>query len=162
MVRRLRPRPFAAAKAASVGRSYSLAWPSSTFLFLKSSAPSFNFAALGGCAWIKGQRHRIGPQCKGLPPVRSKTVERRRAAVFDSAQTFICSKLIWPLHIVYTLPQVINARAAAEVTCVSKPPAIIPMVITSVQDFIAAGRVRPSEQLIDLQQVSAGHPHGFP
>jgi hypothetical protein len=42
----------------------------------------------------------------------------------------------------------------AEVTCISKPWTIIPMVVTQVQDYIAAGQVRTSEQLIDAQQVT--------
>jgi multidrug resistance efflux pump len=50
--------------------------------------------------------------------------------------------------------QVLKPGMIAEVTCVSKPLTIIPMVITSVQDFIAAGQLRSSEQLIDLQQVT--------
>ena len=41
----------------------------------------------------------------------------------------------------------------AEATCVSKPWTIIPMVVTGVQDFIAAGQFRGGEQLIDAQQV---------
>ena len=41
----------------------------------------------------------------------------------------------------------------AEVACISKPLTIIPMVVASVQDFIAAGQVKSSEQLIDVQQV---------
>ncbi len=49
--------------------------------------------------------------------------------------------------------QVIKPGMIAEVTCVSKPLTIVPMVVTSVQDFIAAGQVRSSEQLIDVQQV---------
>ena len=43
---------------------------------------------------------------------------------------------------------------AAEVTCVSKPWTIIPMVVTDVQNFIAAGQFRGGEQLIDPQQVA--------
>jgi multidrug resistance efflux pump len=50
--------------------------------------------------------------------------------------------------------QVIKLGMIAEVTCVSKPLAIIPMVVTSVQDFIAAGQVRSSEQLFEIQQVA--------
>lgn len=50
--------------------------------------------------------------------------------------------------------QVMKVGMAAEVTCVSKPLTIIPMVVTGVQDFIAAGQVRASEQLIDAQQVT--------
>ena len=42
----------------------------------------------------------------------------------------------------------------AEVTCVSKPFTIIPMVVTDVQDYIAAGQFRGGEQLIDPQQVT--------
>src|SRR6185295_17729498 len=42
----------------------------------------------------------------------------------------------------------------AEVTCVSKPFSIIPMVVTHVQDYIAAGQFRGGEQLIDAQQVA--------
>src|SRR5262249_36920027 len=42
----------------------------------------------------------------------------------------------------------------AEVTCVSKPFTIIPMVVTSIQRYIAAGQFRGGEQLIDVQQVT--------
>ena len=42
----------------------------------------------------------------------------------------------------------------AEATCVSKPWTIIPMVVTGVQDYIAAGQFRGGEQLIDAQQVT--------
>lgn len=49
--------------------------------------------------------------------------------------------------------QVIKVGMAAEVTCVSKPWKVIPMVVTGVQDFIAAGQVRSGEQLVDAQQV---------
>ena len=38
-------------------------------------------------------------------------------------------------------------------TCVSKPWKIIPMVVTHVQDYIAAGQFRGGEQLVDAQQV---------
>jgi hypothetical protein len=41
----------------------------------------------------------------------------------------------------------------AEATCASKPWTVIPMVVTDVQDFIAAGQLRSGEQLIDAQQV---------
>ena len=50
--------------------------------------------------------------------------------------------------------QVIKVGMAAEVTCASKPWTIIPMVVTGVQDFIAAGQIRSGEQLIDAQQVT--------
>src|SRR6478672_11069689 len=50
--------------------------------------------------------------------------------------------------------QIIKVGMVAEVTCVSKPWTIIPMVVTNVQDFIAAGQFRGGEQLIDPQQVT--------
>ena len=54
--------------------------------------------------------------------------------------------------------QIMKPGMIAEVTCVSKPWTVIPMVVTEVQDFIAAGQFRGGEQLIDAQQVRAGHP----
>jgi hypothetical protein len=42
----------------------------------------------------------------------------------------------------------------AEATCVSKPFTVIPMVVTAVQDFIAAGQFRGGEQLLEAQQVT--------
>lgn len=48
--------------------------------------------------------------------------------------------------------QVMKVGMVAEVTCISKPWTIIPMVVTVVQDFIAAGQFRGGEQLIDPQQ----------
>ena len=50
--------------------------------------------------------------------------------------------------------QVIKPGMVAEVACVSKPWTIIPMVVTPVQDYIAAGQFRGGEQLIDPQQVA--------
>jgi multidrug resistance efflux pump len=50
--------------------------------------------------------------------------------------------------------QIMKAGMIAEVTCVSKPFTVIPMVVTDVQDYIAAGQFRGGEQLIDLQQVT--------
>ena len=50
--------------------------------------------------------------------------------------------------------QVMKVGMIAEVTCVSKPWTVIPMVVTGVQDFIAAGQFRGGEQLIDPQQVT--------
>ncbi len=50
--------------------------------------------------------------------------------------------------------QIMKIGMAAEVTCVSKPFAVIPMVVTGVQDFIAAGQIRGGEQLFDPQQVT--------
>ena len=50
--------------------------------------------------------------------------------------------------------QVMKQGMVAEVTCVSKPWTIIPMVVTSVQDYIATGQFRGGEQLLDLQQIT--------
>ncbi|MGX5735847.1 HlyD family secretion protein [Bosea thiooxidans] len=50
--------------------------------------------------------------------------------------------------------QIMKPGMVAEVTCLSKPWVVIPMVVTSVQDFIAAGQVRGGEQLLDAQLVA--------
>lgn len=50
--------------------------------------------------------------------------------------------------------QVMKVGMAAEVVCVSKPLTVIPMVVTGVQDFIAAGQIRSSEQLVEVQQIA--------
>lgn len=49
--------------------------------------------------------------------------------------------------------QVMKPGMVAEVACISKPWTVIPMVVTVVQDFIAAGQFRGGEQLIDPQHV---------
>jgi multidrug resistance efflux pump len=49
--------------------------------------------------------------------------------------------------------QVMKVGMVAEATCISKPWTIIPMVITGVQDYIAAGQFRGGEQLIDAQNT---------
>ena len=49
--------------------------------------------------------------------------------------------------------QIMKKGMVAEVTCVSKPWKVIPMVVTEVQDYIAAGQFRGGEQLIDAQQI---------
>jgi multidrug resistance efflux pump len=50
--------------------------------------------------------------------------------------------------------QIMKAGMIAEVTCVSKPFSVIPMVVTNVQDYIAAGQFRGGEQLLEAQQVT--------
>jgi multidrug resistance efflux pump len=50
--------------------------------------------------------------------------------------------------------QVLRPGMAAEITCFSAPFEIIPMVIVDVQDVIATGQFRPSDQLRDLQQTT--------
>ena len=52
--------------------------------------------------------------------------------------------------------QVLKPGMVAEATCVSMPWTIIPMVITSVQDYIAAGQFRGGEQLIDASAAKPG------
>ena len=50
--------------------------------------------------------------------------------------------------------QIMRPGMVAEATCISKPWTIIPMVVTDVQGFIAAGQFRGGEQLVDAQQVT--------
>ncbi|UWU81036.1 biotin/lipoyl-binding protein [Bradyrhizobium huanghuaihaiense] len=49
--------------------------------------------------------------------------------------------------------QVMQTGMVAEATCISKPWVIIPMVITTVQDYIAAGQFRSGEQLLEAQNA---------
>jgi multidrug resistance efflux pump len=51
--------------------------------------------------------------------------------------------------------QVMKVGMVAEASCVSKPWTIIPMVVTGVQNYIAAGQFRGGEQLVEAQQVLA-------
>jgi multidrug resistance efflux pump len=50
--------------------------------------------------------------------------------------------------------QVMKVGMVAEATCLSKPWTVIPMVVTGVQDYIAAGQFRGGEQLVDPRQVA--------
>ena len=50
--------------------------------------------------------------------------------------------------------QVIKVGMLAEATCISYPLTIIPMVVTDVQDLIATGQLRASDQLINSQQAA--------
>ena len=50
--------------------------------------------------------------------------------------------------------QIMKVGMVAEVTCVSKPFTVIPMVVSDLQNYIAAGQFRGGEQLIDPQQVT--------
>jgi multidrug resistance efflux pump len=50
--------------------------------------------------------------------------------------------------------QVMKVGMVAEATCMSMPWTIIPMVVTGVQNYIAAGQFRGGEQLLDAQQVA--------
>ncbi|MEA2880934.1 MAG: hypothetical protein QOH32_153 [Bradyrhizobium sp.] len=49
--------------------------------------------------------------------------------------------------------QVMKEGMLAEATCISRPWVIIPMVVTTVQDYIAAGQFRGGEQLIEAQNI---------
>lgn len=50
--------------------------------------------------------------------------------------------------------QVMKVGMIGEATCVGKPFTIIPLVVTEVQEVIASGQVRASDQLIDVTQIS--------
>ncbi|MFW2365426.1 MAG: HlyD family secretion protein [Desulforhopalus sp.] len=50
--------------------------------------------------------------------------------------------------------QVIKPGTIAEMTCLSKPFTIIPMVITDIQMPIASGQLRPTDQMIDIQDLA--------
>ncbi|WP_213738084.1 HlyD family secretion protein [Bradyrhizobium sp. dw_411] len=52
--------------------------------------------------------------------------------------------------------QVLKPGMVAEAACTSLPWTIVPMVITSVQDYIAAGQFRGGEVLIDAGAVKPG------
>lgn len=49
---------------------------------------------------------------------------------------------------------VIRVGMAAEITCASRPFEVIPMVVIDTQDFVSSGQFRPTDQLIDAQDVS--------
>ena len=51
--------------------------------------------------------------------------------------------------------QVMKVGMVAEASCVSRPWTIIPMVVTGVQNYIAAGQFRGGEQLVEARQVLA-------
>jgi multidrug resistance efflux pump len=50
--------------------------------------------------------------------------------------------------------QIMKVGMTAEVTCVSKPWTVIPMVVTDVQDFIATGQFHGGERLIEVQNTT--------
>lgn len=50
--------------------------------------------------------------------------------------------------------QVMKPGMIGEVTCIAKPWTIIPMVVTEIQNVIAAGQVRPTDQLIGVEQMA--------
>jgi multidrug resistance efflux pump len=46
---------------------------------------------------------------------------------------------------------VIKPGTLAEISCLSKPFTVIPMVVVNVQDVIATGQLRPTDLLVDIQ-----------
>jgi multidrug resistance efflux pump len=50
--------------------------------------------------------------------------------------------------------RVMRVGMIGEVTCIAKPWSIIPVVVTEVQDVIATGQVKPTDTLIDVQQLA--------
>jgi multidrug resistance efflux pump len=47
--------------------------------------------------------------------------------------------------------QVMKPGMIAEATCAAKPFTILPMMVSQVQDVIAAGQLRPTDQLVDVR-----------
>jgi multidrug resistance efflux pump len=50
--------------------------------------------------------------------------------------------------------QILQVGMAAEATCMTKPMAVIPLVISNVQNVIAAGQVTATDQLTDLSKFA--------
>jgi len=50
--------------------------------------------------------------------------------------------------------QVLKVGMIGEVTCIAMPWQIIPVVVTEVQEVVASGQVRPTDQLVDIQQMA--------
>jgi hypothetical protein len=47
--------------------------------------------------------------------------------------------------------QILHVGMITEITCSSKPLTVIPMVVIEIQDAITTGQLRPTDQLIDVQ-----------
>lgn len=50
--------------------------------------------------------------------------------------------------------EVIKLGMIGEVACIAKPWKVIPMVVTEIQNVIAGGQIRPTDQLVDIQSVT--------
>jgi multidrug resistance efflux pump len=50
--------------------------------------------------------------------------------------------------------QVMQPGMIGEVTCIAKPLTIIPMVVTEIQDVIAGGQIRPTDDLVGIEELS--------
>jgi multidrug resistance efflux pump len=49
---------------------------------------------------------------------------------------------------------VMKVGMIGEVTCIAKPLTIIPMVVTEIQDVIATGQIRATDQLVGIEQFA--------
>jgi multidrug resistance efflux pump len=49
--------------------------------------------------------------------------------------------------------RVIKPGMIGEVTCIAKPWQIVPVVVTQVQDVVASGQIRPTDQLVGIEQL---------
>jgi hypothetical protein len=49
--------------------------------------------------------------------------------------------------------QVIKVGMVGEATCITKPLTIIPLVVTQVQDVIAAGQILQTNQLTEMEKI---------
>lgn len=52
--------------------------------------------------------------------------------------------------------QILKPGMIGEVTCIAMPFTVTPVVVTEVQGVIAAGQIRPTDQLVDAQTVRGG------
>jgi multidrug resistance efflux pump len=52
--------------------------------------------------------------------------------------------------------QILQVGMAAEATCMTKPLAVIPLVVSNVQSVIAAGQITATDQLTDLSKFKPG------
>jgi len=50
--------------------------------------------------------------------------------------------------------QVMKEGMIGEVTCIAKPWEMVPVVVTEVQNVIASGQIRPTDQLVDVQHFA--------
>jgi multidrug resistance efflux pump len=78
----------------------------------------------------------VNPMMRPAGVLVPSGIRRRLAAGFDQIEA-----------------QVMKVGMIAEVTCVSKPFTVIPMVVVEIQNYIAAGQFRGGEQLIDVEQT---------
>jgi hypothetical protein len=81
------------------------------------------------------------------------TVNSRNGGV-DTAKANIASVIAQKESVLPSqlATQVIGVGSLAEVVCLSRPFEVIPMVVTRVQPVVAAGQLRPSDNLLDAQE----------